>query len=310
LFFEHMGSHLGNIKMIRLIAWLSILSLLVTACASAAPAATPGPALSLTELKYRVLAEFPDFFFCDPDYYPVSRGDELSLALQRFPELQANSEEFTAILAHNSLAGLSAFSSDQKLLIYREHKKLAALRFEAAAAGYRFQLQSAKTQGQGELITGTINNQGSIAIQNRTPSIATCPICLAANTRIDTPSGEILVQDIRPGTLVWTVDQLGKRVAQPVVQVGATVVPPSHALVHLVLDDGREVWVSPGHPTPDGRQVGQLKVGDALDGTFIRSVERVPYTGYATYDLLPAGETGFYWANGILLASTLTHHQP
>jgi hypothetical protein len=26
---------------------------------------------------------------------------------------------------------------------------------------------------------------------------------------------------------------------------------------------------------------------------------------YATYDLLLAGDTGFYWANGVLLASTL-----
>ena len=27
--------------------------------------------LSPTELKYRVLDQFPDFFFCDPDFYPV-----------------------------------------------------------------------------------------------------------------------------------------------------------------------------------------------------------------------------------------------
>jgi len=31
----------------------------------------------------------------------------------------------------------------------------------------------------------------------------------------------------------------------------------------------------------------------------------VPYAGSATYDLLPAGPTTTYWANGILLASTL-----
>ncbi len=27
----------------------------------------------------------------------------------------------------------------------------------------------------------------------------------------------------------------------------------------------------------------------------------------ATYDLLPSGGTGFYWANGVLLASTLAN---
>jgi len=29
------------------------------------------------------------------------------------------------------------------------------------------------------------------------------------------------------------------------------------------------------------------------------------YAGEKTYDLLPAGDTGVYWANGILLGSTL-----
>src|SRR5574341_1331578 len=59
--------------------------------------------LGPTELKYRILAEYPDFFFCDPDYYPIAREDEMVLALQRFPEIQANAEEFNTILAHNNL---------------------------------------------------------------------------------------------------------------------------------------------------------------------------------------------------------------
>jgi hypothetical protein len=32
----------------------------------------------------------------------------------------------------------------------------------------------------------------------------------------------------------------------------------------------------------------------------------VPYAGERTYDLVPAGATGRYWANGILLSSTLS----
>jgi hypothetical protein len=34
-------------------------------------------------------------------------------------------------------------------------------------------------------------------------------------------------------------------------------------------------------------------------------LEDVPYEGSATYDLLPSGDTGLYWADGILLGSTL-----
>jgi hypothetical protein len=65
------------------------------------------------------------------------------------------------------------------------------------------------------------------------------------------------------------------------------------------------VLVSPGHPTADGRRVGDLVAGDALDGAHVLSAERMPYLGGATYDILPAGATGTYWANGVLLGSTL-----
>ena len=60
------------------------------------------------------------------------------------------------------------------------------------------------------------------------------------------------------------------------------------------------------HPTSDGRVLGDYKMGDVLDGALVATVEYVPYNSGATYDLLPSGATGLYWANGILLKSTLT----
>ncbi len=105
--------------------------------------------------------------------------------------------------------------------------------------------------------------------------------------------------------LVWTIDIAGKRVASPVTMVGKTIVPSNHQVVHLVMNDGRELWVSPDHPTIDGRRIGQLHLNDPLDGGSIKSIDRVAYFNSATFDLLPAGATGFYWANGILIASTL-----
>jgi hypothetical protein len=50
-------------------------------------------------------------------------------------------------------------------------------------------------------------------------------------------------------------------------------------------------------------------VGDTLDGALVIVVEQVIYEGGATYDLLPGGPTGLYWANGILLKSTLAADQ-
>jgi len=65
------------------------------------------------------------------------------------------------------------------------------------------------------------------------------------------------------------------------------------------------VRVSPGHPTADGRAVGSLRAGDRYDGAVVTSATLVPYGEPATYDLLPSGPTGTYWANGVLLGSTL-----
>ena len=65
------------------------------------------------------------------------------------------------------------------------------------------------------------------------------------------------------------------------------------------------VDVSPGHPLPDGRRLGDLRPGDPVDGATVVSVALEAYDRSATFDLLPSGPTGTYWANDILLASTL-----
>jgi hypothetical protein len=101
------------------------------------------------------------------------------------------------------------------------------------------------------------------------------------------------------------LDESGARVARPLVEIGSTPVPSTHRVVHLLLSDGRAVDVSPRHPTADGRRVGDLVAGDRYDGAVVASAELLPYTGGATFDVLPAGATGSYWANGVLLGSTL-----
>jgi hypothetical protein len=82
-------------------------------------------------------------------------------------------------------------------------------------------------------------------------------------------------------------------------------VPAGHLMVRLALADGRVLLASPGHRSADGRPLGTLAPGDRLDGSRIVAWELVPYGSDRTYDLLPAGPTGTYWANGVLLSSTL-----
>lgn len=267
----------------------------------------PGASLSPVELKYRLLDQFPNFFFCDPDYYPVARADEGQLAVQRFPAIQADRQAFQAILAHLNLTGTTSFSDAQKLQVYQEYKRLSALHLQLSGDKYQFQFTVGGDGQQGYSVQGTIDGSGRINVQQKTPTFATCPICLAVHTRIDTPHGPVLVEDITLGELVWTANASGERVAAPVVQVVRVPVSAGHLLVHVVLADGRELWASPGHPTADGRVLASLRPGDVLDGSRVLRADIVPYNGGATYDILPAGSTGSYWADGILMGSTLHH---
>ncbi len=266
---------------------------------------SPSAGLSPTQLKYRLLAQFPDLFFCDPDYYPVARADEAVLALQRFPEIQANAEEFQAILQYLGLSGTTAFSDEQKLAIYRQHKRLAAIELVPFGDGYRFRLRTADQTGRGFVFSGSLGADGEVKIESKQPGIATCPICLAAQTRIDTPNGPVNVEDLRVGDIVWTMDSSGRRSAAALLGVVRRPARAGQEVVHLLLSDGREIWASPFHPTADGRTLGSLRAGDGLDGARVVRMEYAPYMQAFTYDVLPSGSSGLYWANGILLASTL-----
>jgi hypothetical protein len=313
----------------RLVAVAFAATLLVVAC-SAVPGATPTPLpspsgspgptigplptpadrdLSLAERKYRLLDTFGPLSYCDPDEYPVSRGDEPQKAIERFPEIQADGPTFAAIVERLRLVGTTAFTDDQKLAIYREWKRLNAVALTVAAddrAAFDLITETDPGMGQGIRTRGTIDVRGAISVDSSEATfLVSCPICLARGTLIDTPRGPIPVERLRAGDPVWTVDARGLRVAAVIVTKGRAAVPPTHEVIHLVLYDGRELWASPGHPLPDGRFLGTLARGDMVDGARVVSADAVRYGELFTYDLLPSGGSGLYWANGILLGSTL-----
>ncbi len=286
---------------------LCIVSLLGAGCTQQpTPTPTPSVIYSLPELKYRLLSEFDNVFYVDPDFYPVARvGQEEKNALEQFSVIRANDSEFSAILEHLGLPNKTEYTDEEKLLIYREHKKLT-LAIDITASGdiYHFVLRVG--EGQGERIEGTITVFGTIKVLKREPSFNTYPICLTKGTLIDTPGGAMPIEQLHQGMTVWTIDDSGGRVAAGVAETIMTVVPTSFQVVKVTLNDGRSVTTSPGHPTAEGRALSDYHVGDTLDGALVITVEHVTYNGGATYDLLPAGAAGLYWANGVLLKSTLT----
>jgi hypothetical protein len=135
-----------------------------------------------------------------------------------------------------------------------------------------------------------------------------CPICAAPTTKIATPAGEREIAELRVGDLVYSVDD-GAIVTVPIVQLGSTRVV-QHQVMRLELENGGVLEVSPGHPTADGRLFGDLSRGQLLDEqTRIVDSRLVPYAYDRTYDILPASDSGTYFAAGALIGSTLAEFQ-
>jgi hypothetical protein len=276
----------------------------------ATPSPTAGPALTTAELRYRLIDAFGPPWFCDPDEFPVARFDEQQRALERFGEMEADREAFDAILTHLAIQPGAQLTDVQKLETYRAWKALNAIVLDPAGDGaYRFDYlnQPAPNESVGRRTTGTIDAQGTITIEQQAPAgQPPCPICLALGTRIATPGGGLAVEDVRVGMRVWSFDETGRRALATVIRTGRTPVPPTHEVVRLVLDDGRELRASPGHPLPDGRPLGSIRAGDMVDGAIVASVILEPYDGGSTFDVLTDSPTGGYIADGIPLRSTLT----
>jgi Hint domain-containing protein len=291
-------------SIIRCLLGVALVTLL--ACGAQYPASSATP-MTNAELKYRLIDQFGPVQFCGP---PVGKSSEAAKAdaVAAFPDIQKDSDAFKAIVRHTQLANITDFTADQKLVVYNEYERLKAITFDPVGDRQHFALSFADQSDpkRTTFIEGTVDRYGVIQVSKREARGAlNCPICLAAGTLIDTPAGPVRVEDVRPGALVWTADIDGRRLVARVDRTVRTPVPRDHEVVHVRLRDGRELYASPGHPSGSGQLLSALAVGDMLDGSRVLLAQRVRYAGEATFDILPAGPTGTYWANGVLLQSTL-----
>lgn len=257
------------------------------------------------QLRYLLLGHYADFAYCDPDLYPVARGDEQAAADGWWAGANRDSPEVATILAYRRYR--EPLTKDQRLTGYRDHKRLTVIAMTAVSGGYEYQL-SISTSGDepDRTVDGLVSSDGDIRERSRRPRPGGCPICLEAGTRIATPYGEVAAAAVEPGDLVWTIEPGGRRVAAPVDRVVRRATPGPHLMLRLALSDGRVLVAAGAHPTVDGRYLGELRTGQRYDGATITSTGWVGSTAPATYDVLPAGSTAGYWANGILVGSTLT----
>lgn len=280
---------------------LLLVAIFAVACGSTLPAAGSPPPLSTPELKYRVMAAAGIPAFCGP---PVAfAGYEEQQAAAEFATIRADAPTYRAIVAHAQPAGDEA-SAGYQLTVWREWRRLSAIGLTSTGSdGFDFRLST-----ETALVTGHVNASGAVSISSSRPARLNCPICLAATTLIATPRGAVVVTALRLGDPVWTADRSGRRVPGVVNTLGSVAFPLGHDALKLVLSDGRSLTASAGHPTADGRTVGMLAPGARLDGALVVSVLPVRLLDGGTYDLLPSGPTGEYWADGVLLKSTLSDH--
>lgn len=274
-----------------------------------ASTSTPGPALTLAELKLAVIDRFGPLWYCDPDFYPIQRVEEIDAARERWPEVVADTEAFEVLTANLGLDPAGDLTDAQKLAVYQAWKLLNAIAFDPISNDtYRFDYlaQPAAGAAEGTRTGGTITATGDITVQQQAAAgEPICPICLARGTLVDAPDGRVPVETLRIGDPVWTLDAGGARIRSAVIARGSMPAPAGHRVVRLVLADGRTVTASPGHPLADGRRLRDLRAGDVVDGSWVVSAELVAYDGARTYDIAVSGPTGFYFVAGIALRSTL-----
>lgn len=138
----------------------------------------------------------------------------------------------------------------------------------------------------------------------------TCPVgcaplceCLSPGTGIATARGEVPIEDLAVGDLVYSVHDEAI-VLVPLLQAESRPVE-GHHVSRLSLSDGTVLEVSEGHPMGDGTSFGSLSVGDMRGSLTVMAIERIPYQHGFTFDILPDSSTGTYFAGGMLMGSTL-----
>ena len=130
--------------------------------------------------------------------------------------------------------------------------------------------------------------------------------CATWHTEVDTPSGVVPIETLRVGDAIWAAEPDGRRISAVVVAVRVTPVGAGYRVIELALADGRNVSASAWHPLADGRYMGELAVGDTVDGSVVVRADVVDYFGPTTHDVRTSGSAGAYFAGGIPFGSTLS----
>lgn len=133
--------------------------------------------------------------------------------------------------------------------------------------------------------------------------------CLPSSTQILTSKSSISIDQLKEKDSILTMNLKGKISTMPIKLINKVLVSHQHTMIILDLADGRKLQVTPEHPSAiPNKTIDEFEIGELFDGSKIINKLKIDYKEEYTYDILPEGETGFYWANGILIGSTLFNY--
>lgn len=127
--------------------------------------------------------------------------------------------------------------------------------------------------------------------------------CASPDTPIATASGDRAIRDLRVGDLVYSVHH-DAIVLVPIRDINRVPVT-HHRVLKVEFADGAHFEMSGGHPTAEGQPLSELRVGQRLGGERVTRITEIAYQHPFTYDILPDSDTGSYFADGVLMGSTL-----
>src|ERR1700704_7108698 len=141
------------------------LVLVAVACGSAGGGGgAVGSPLTVDQLKFKVIDAVGAPVFCDPDFYPIARaGGEEASADTYYPQIKANAELYSAIVAHEHLPS-GELDEAQKLTLYRAFKVLRVLVLTSSGNSYTFEIRvKAPSMNSGvELVNGSVRVDGVV----------------------------------------------------------------------------------------------------------------------------------------------------
>ena len=128
-----------------------------------------------------------------------------------------------------------------------------------------------------------------------------CYADCSEETLIRTPDGNKKISKIKFGDFVISYGGETVRVID-LVKIKAK----DRLVVNIELDNKIILEALPDHPLgPSKYKFRDLRTGHEIDGHKIVSIKLVPYKHKYIYDILPQSRTGTYYANDVLIGSSL-----